>query len=113
MAWICNDTRLCITQRQVCDGEAQCIDKSDESTERCYFEWKCEEGMMNCTDIEPQNITEAVYRCVEICDGIAQCYNGADEENCTEHTCPIGFGKCADNTKCITDAQVSYIHYNL
>lgn len=83
----------CISRSRVCDGKADCFDKSDEIDCGCSkddSQFKCESNF------------ETEAKCIKIsqkCDGFRDCTNGEDEESCNE--CAGGAFHCAADNKCI------------
>ncbi len=47
--WKCKDGKQCIEERNLCDDEIDCIDKSDEDYDLCT-QWTCTEGYWKCKD---------------------------------------------------------------
>lgn len=67
----CAHGKKCIEQSQVCDGEPQCQDRSDEL--------RCAKRMDDCDHLCDDS------RCVSnsfLCDGERDCKDGSDEANC-------------------------------
>lgn len=68
----CAHGKKCIDQSQVCDGVAQCQDRSDEQG--------CAEHMEGCA-----HQCDDKSRCIPnsfLCDGERDCLDGSDEANC-------------------------------
>ena len=66
------DNLQCIDEYSVCNGNADCKDFSDESSNICLY-YKCLEGTTKCADnLQCINSTN-------ICDGLTHCSDGSDE----------------------------------
>ncbi len=101
MDWKCVNGDACVANSKVCDGHANCNDKSDEHENMCIT-WNCTENKWKCHD----NL-----RCIDlkqICDGNRNCNDLSDEvvDMCLKYTCGNGWIKCADNLQCISDDHV-------
>uniref|UniRef100_A0A182LXB6 Basement membrane-specific heparan sulfate proteoglycan core protein n=1 Tax=Anopheles culicifacies TaxID=139723 RepID=A0A182LXB6_9DIPT len=63
----------CILKSQICDGNRDCTDGSDETG--CYPFQQCEPNQFKCRN------TKCVLK-TWLCDGEQDCGDGSDEENC-------------------------------
>lgn len=81
----CNDSRSCVSRKQVCDGRSHCFDGSDEVgcptvaapvTMAPADRLKCRRGLWPCKDG-----TECIVH-IHVCDREVDCKDGSDEEDC-------------------------------
>ncbi|KAK7106345.1 low-density lipoprotein receptor-related protein 2-like [Littorina saxatilis] len=86
------DNLHCVPTENVCDGQNNCGDNSDEtSCDTCVgTAWKC-------------NSTRQCIASNDRCDGETQCDDGSDEQNCER--CASNAVKCTSINKCITRLQ--------
>ena len=69
----CDENKRCIRMEYLCDGEADCVDGTDEHN--------C---LQRCNSTQ-QYFCQADLKCLppsQICDGNIHCSDGSDEENC-------------------------------
>ena len=90
----CRGSRKCIPNTWLCDGEADCADKSDEEDCTTY---PCGVREFQCRESGKCILT------LFVCDGDNDCQDKSDEENCTQaSTCSTNYFKCRDNgAQCI------------
>ena len=86
---------------EMCDGDDNCDDGSDENKARCKDN-KCGDGYMKCSDD---------LQCIDkeaMCDGSNNCIDGSDEgeANCKDHTCVKGYVKCSENLLCMPERYI-------
>ncbi|XP_029027892.1 sortilin-related receptor isoform X2 [Betta splendens] len=77
--FLCNNPPRCIPDWQRCDGQAHCLDGSDEAACPTHGPLSCVSGT-RCSD------GEACVLDTESCDGFLDCSDHSDEENCTLDT---------------------------
>lgn len=76
----CAHGRKCIPQTEMCDGQYQCQDQSDEA--------KCRQKVDGCS-----HYCDEDQRCIPenfLCDGERDCVDGSDESQCGKTTKTLG-----------------------
>lgn len=76
----CADNVTCILDYQLCNGKADCPDKSDESN-ICQCVDKSRKGSFELYYCETRNKGPCILKDRQ-CDGYRDCANGSDEFNC-------------------------------
>ncbi|KAM4048930.1 low-density lipoprotein receptor-related protein 2-like [Anomaloglossus baeobatrachus] len=92
----CRDGKECVAAEFICDGENDCLDKSDEDNCTHYCN---KPGIFQC--VKGNKCIEDRYRC----DGVMQCTDGSDEQNCwsPSENCAM---RCDRNTRCIPQSSI-------
>ena len=119
----CNHTQFvcsnqqCVSLTDICDGEIECFDQSDEL---CTAPVKSQKTQVPFPVIVNMNKTGNVtfrtsnscppthFRCVEQyclpvylrCNGVRDCMDGEDEVACDRYTCP-GYFRCRSSAICL------------
>ncbi|KAF4524352.1 hypothetical protein B566_EDAN007528 [Ephemera danica] len=89
------DRSLCIHPSQLCNGQAECQDGSDEKD---CDKYTCLSSYFKCP--ADGNITDMCIPGSKRCDGHPDCAGKQDEHECPPKTCPASQFKC-NNGKCI------------
>ncbi|KAM7393106.1 hypothetical protein PAMA_007971 [Pampus argenteus] len=111
---LCPGSSICISQKQLCDGQRDCPDAFDENS--CMFQCK------NPADFLCSDRRKCIPR-IEVCDGRAHCPDGSDEKQCkladptptsintlsargAPLKCRKGFKPCKDGLECVMYSHV-------
>nr|XP_025041721.1 low-density lipoprotein receptor-related protein 1B-like isoform X2 [Pelodiscus sinensis] len=73
--FLCDDNVTCVSQNWLCDGEPDCPDDSDESSDTCpeEIEFKCPLNHITCIG------TNRCIHLFQLCNGVHDCSDGYDE----------------------------------
>ena len=88
----CKDGLFCILTEFICDGDIDCLDRSDESDCETFT---CSAGFIKCGD--NRQCIWARY----MCDGKKDCADGTDESQCASYECQEDRVRCADKMQCV------------
>uniref|UniRef100_A0A3B4VCW2 Si:dkey-88l16.3 n=1 Tax=Seriola dumerili TaxID=41447 RepID=A0A3B4VCW2_SERDU len=89
----CSHGNRCIPPEQMCDGQYNCQDRSDEM-DCSRLSDGCHQHCDNNTRCIPKTF---------LCDGERDCADGSDEEKCGVVACTINQYRCASG-QCVSDA---------
>ena len=80
-SWHCFASSQCIHRSNICDGQYQCGDYSDESS--CSRYYNCyTKSIFNMYYYQPYVSNSNCIPAVLVCDGVVDCMNQSDELNC-------------------------------
>lgn len=90
MEWMCGRDNFCINMTQICDGQIDCPDASDEN----FCTWDCWDG----------GRVEAEKHC----NGVPDCPDGSDENDCAvqPNSCDLHHQYRCDSGDCIDRSQL-------
>nr|AYA29178.2 vitellogenin receptor [Samia ricini] len=88
----CGESKICVSRSQVCDGQRDCPDGSDEDSARC--------DLLACFETEFMCTSGSCILKTWICDGDMDCNDASDEVDCENITCAPGYYQCKDK-ECI------------
>ncbi|XP_059055987.1 putative vitellogenin receptor [Achroia grisella] len=88
----CYNSTICVERSQICDGEADCPNGSDEDSVTC--------DTLSCQDNEFMCTSGSCILSSFKCDGEQDCGDGSDEANCDGKSCAFGYYQCR-NKECI------------
>lgn len=91
----CDNGSKCVLSQWVCDGDYDCLDKSDEM--EC--DQQCEDEEFTCAS-SPQTCLPQDW----LCDGEFDCDDKSDEAQCSTIVCSSGRFSCGANVSCIPDS---------
>ncbi|XP_070561544.1 uncharacterized protein [Ptychodera flava] len=93
-----SETKICLPERNMCDGNVDCQIGEDEVECQNYY-FKCPYGTFKCDS----------GQCIPVdrlCDGITHCADGIDETICQGDQCPVGTIKCTGSHLCVDNSKI-------
>lgn len=106
--WKCANGNQCIKSDELCDGQPDCNDGSDETAQACIgvrcpsYAFRCAYGACVDSDSECNGVKDCVDNSDELslkCPGILESYD-------LKGDCNVGHFKCKVSRECITDDKV-------
>ncbi|KAG4075983.1 hypothetical protein HA402_003809 [Bradysia odoriphaga] len=106
--WKCADGRQCIKTDELCDGQTNCDDNSDETAQACIgircpsYAFRCAYGACVDSDSECNGVKDCADNSDELslkCPGVLESYD-------LKGDCKVGNFKCKTSGECIPDDKV-------